>query len=309
MVTLLMEENYLKLYLEAIFAEKGSSINTIEAYKRDLKLFFSFLKDKKLQIKNVKEDTVKKFLESEKNKGKSENTISREVSSLKQFFKFLYEEKIIKTNPTFQIKKIKSSKILPKLLSYNDIEFLIKIAKEIGKNQYEKKLNVVLIETLYSTGLRVSELVSLRLTDVLGNPEMILVKGKGSVERLVPLSKNARDSINDWLLEREKKEINKKSKYLFPSKSKKGYLNREKVFVILKKIAKNTKIDPKMVSPHILRHSFATHMLANGADLRIIQTLLGHSDISTTEIYTHVMGDKLKDLVFNHHPLTKQDDK
>ena len=210
MVILLMEENYLKLYLEAIFAEKGSSINTIEAYKTDIEKFLLYIKNNKLNIKNVREDTIIKFLENEKNKGKSENTISRKVSSLKQFFKFLYEEKIIKTNPTFEIKKIKKTKKLPKLLSYNDIEFLIKTAKEIGKNQYEKRLNAVLIETLYSTGLRVSELVSLKLTDVLGDPEMILVKGKGSIERLVPLSKNARISINSWLLEREKKEIYKK---------------------------------------------------------------------------------------------------
>ena len=245
-----------------------------------------------------------RYLNIEIDIGKSENTISRKLSSLKQFFKFLYDEKIISSNPTLKIKKIRKNNNLPKLLTILEVEKLINTAKKFSKNEYEKRFNIAIIEILYSTGLRVSELVNLPLSDVIGNPEMILIRGKGSSERLVPLSENAKISINDWIKERNKK--NQKSRFLFPSKSKYGHINREKIFLALKKLANLANIDSKIVSPHTFRHSFATHMLANGADLRVIQTLLGHSDISTTEIYTHVVDEQLKKLVFNHHPLTKK---
>ena len=301
-----MSERYLKLYLEAISAEKNASVNTIKAYKRDINFFLNFIKEKKLSLNQIDDNSLKNFLILERENGMSENTILRKLSSLKQFFKFLYDEKVIKSNPTFKIKKIRKTKQLPKLLTIFEIEKLISSAKKYSKNEHEKKFNIAIIETLYSTGLRVSELVSLLLSDVIGNPEMILVKGKGSSERLVPISENAKISIKNWIIERKKRKKHEKSKFLFPSNSKKGHINREKIFLILKKLAYLSNINPKKVSPHTLRHSFATHMLSNGADLRVIQTLLGHSDISTTEIYTHVMDEQLKKLVFNNHPLTKK---
>ena len=153
--------------------------------------------------------------------------------------------------------------------------------------------------------MRATELVSLPLASVVGDPDMILIKGKGSKERLVPISSRARDVISNWLIVREQSLLASTSKFLFPAKTKNGHLNRETFFKMLKSASYLAGIEPSKVSPHVIRHAFATHLLANGADLRVIQTLLGHSDISTTEIYTHVIDEKLKDLVFKHHPLSQ----
>ena len=194
-------------------------------------------------------------------------------------------------------------------MSENEVENLLNTARTFGKNSYSKTMNAALFELLYSSGMRVSELISLPVSCMVGNPEMILIKGKGDYERLVPVSIQAQKAIKIWLIERVKKPENKLSNFLFPSKSKNGYLNREVFFKRVKQIAAECNLNPTQISPHTIRHAFASHLLANGADLRVIQTLLGHADISTTEIYTHVVDEKLKNLVFNHHPLSKKVDR
>ena len=183
---------------------------------------------------------------------------------------------------------------------------LLETARSYGKTHYSKAMNGALFELLYSTGMRVSELLSLPVSCMIGNPEMILIKGKGEYERLVPVSVRASQASKAWLTERNKIPKNKLSNFLFPSKSKQGFLNREIFFKLVKQISACSNLNPKQISPHVIRHAFASHLLANGADLRVIQTFLGHSDISTTEIYTHIMDEKLKSLVLDHHPLSKK---
>ena len=193
---------------------------------------------------------------------------------------------------------------LPNFLNEEEVARLLDYLNRNANNQRKLKF-LVMTELLYSTGMRVSELVSLPISSVSGDPGMILVKGKGGYERLVPLTYAAKLALKTWIKERKTLEINISSKYLFPSKSSQGYINRERIFKMLKDVATSANLDPKIISPHVFRHAFATHLLANGADLRVIQTLLGHSDISTTEIYTHIIEDQLIDLVSTHHPLSK----
>lgn len=293
-------------FLDAINSEKNSSKNTLLAYKNDLNKFQLFQKNNRIKVNNCSRADIENFLATEFRLGLSPGTRARRLSSIKQFYKFMFNEGLRNDNPADKIKSILIKRPIPKILSIDDIERLLTATKSFGKTKYARKMNLALFELLYSTGMRVTELVSLPLSAVLGNPEMVLIRGKGDYERLVPLSKTAKVALKAWLLERSTVAKNKHSKYLFPSKARQGHLNREVFFKLIKQIALTCNIDPQMISPHVIRHAFATHLLANGADLRIIQTLLGHSDISTTEIYTHVVDDQLKELVFNHHPLSKK---
>ena len=189
-------------------------------------------------------------------------------------------------------------------MGLEETENILIAAKSFGKTSYLRAMNHALLELLYSTGMRVTELVSLPVSTLSGNQEMILITGKGGYERLVPISKTARKAIQLWLKERNKHPKNKNSKFLFPSRSKQGHLNRELFFKRIKELAVKSGMESSKVSPHAIRHAFATHLLKNGADLRTIQTFLGHSDISTTQVYTHVVDESLKNLVFAHHPLS-----
>ncbi|MEL6678446.1 MAG: tyrosine-type recombinase/integrase, partial [Pseudomonadota bacterium] len=177
--------------------------------------------------------------------------------------------------------------------------------RRTGRTEADRLRNTCLLEVLYATGLRVSELVSLPVAAVRGDPQMILVRGKGGKDRMVPLSADARDALRAWLTVRDTAEeaAAVKSRFLFPSRSKEGHMTRVRFFTLVKEIAVQAGLSPGNISPHALRHAFATHLLANGADLRVIQTLLGHADIATTEIYTHVLEERLKDLVLTAHPL------
>ena len=296
-------------FLNAQFAEFKASENTIKAYKADLTEFNLYLSKKKKELTTVKKLDVESFLVELTHKGMAASTRARKLSAIKSFYNFLNQEMILSYNPTIQIKQPKLPQKLPKTLTEKDVENMLKISKTIGKTEAEKIRNHCLIELLYATGMRVSELISLPASILNNDTEMIYITGKGGKERLVPLSTEARKCLNKWQLEwnkeakKEKEKSGLKISYLFPSKSKNGHLTRIWFYKLIKKIALKANLNPLDVSPHTLRHAFATHLLANGADLRVIQTFLGHSDISSTEIYTHVLTQRLKNLVEKHHPL------
>ena len=294
-------------FLEAKYAEEGLSENSILAYSRDLEKL-SEKSDKPL-IDMTQQELEKYFVYLEK-LGHSQSTRARHLSSIKQFFKFCIDEGYLLTDPSSQLSGPKSPKPLPKTLTLEEVDALLEVATTHGKTKFEKARNRCLMELLYASGMRISELMSLPVASVRGKPQMILIKGKGSKERLVPLSPPAIGALDDWLKFRDDNEnlsIKKgfqKSNFLFPSNSTNGYLTRNWFFNKIKIWAVEAGVKSERVSPHTIRHAFATHLLSNGADLRVIQTLLGHSDISTTEIYTHIVNDKLKSTLDNHHPLS-----
>ena len=296
-------------FLETIYAERNASKNTLLAYKRDLVAFTNFLSKKNIDLYKTNRKDIENYIISLDNNGMSEATRARHLSTIKQIYRYGYEESIIKENPSTDIKGPKSKRKLPNNLSEEDINRLLASSSQIGRSPKDKRRNTCLMHLLYATGMRVSELVSLPVVAVRGNPEMILVKGKGGKERLVPLSSPAKMAIAAYLVDWNiKQETNKKkglivSKFLFPSQSKSGHLTRVRFYVFIKELCVHAGISPNKVSPHTLRHAFASHLLANGADLRIIQMLLGHADVATTEIYTHVLDEKIKSLVLKHHPL------
>ena len=296
-------------FLNAQFAEFKASKNTIIAYKTDLMEFNLYISKKEKKLTTLKKLDVENFLIELARKGMVASTRARKLSAIKSFYNFLNQEMVRTDNPTIQIKQPKLPRKLPRTLTELDVENMLKISKNIGKSESEKIRNHCLMELLYATGMRVSELISLPASITNKNTEMLYIIGKGGKERLVPLSAEAQKCLRKWRLEwnkeaeKEKKNSGLKISYLFPSKSKNGHLTRIWFYKLIKKIAIKANIDPINVSPHSLRHAFATHLLANGADLRVIQTFLGHSDISSTEIYTHVLTHRLKDLVEKHHPL------
>ncbi len=277
-------------------AERGASLNTIAAYRRDLNYLDEFLP---CDITKCQKPHLEKLLASFSG-DLSPRTIARKISTFRQFFNFLQEEGTRDDNPTAKIPLPKQPKPLPKFLSAAEIRQLLDSVAE--ENTVTAKRLYALIALLHATGLRVTELVTLKFTAVeqmikSGEP-LLQVKGKGNKERIVPVSSQALMALKGYLDSR-----NSKSDYLFPSGSKQGYVTRQNFAVSLKKAATKAGLDATKVSPHVLRHSFATHLLSGGADLRLIQQLLGHADISTTEIYTHIKPEKMKALVENHHPL------
>ena len=300
-------------FLEAKTVETDASENTIKSYNHDLIRYFDWISSCKVQIFDAELSHIELYLVNLKDRGLSIASRARHLSAIKQFYRFAVEEGWARANPALQISSAGRSKKLPQSVTIEIIERLLKAAGEEAKNKSFRSRNICLMTLLYATGMRVSEMMSLPLDAVKGSPNMVLVSGKGSKERLVPLSKLARSSIKIWIEERKilldaakTQNYTHNSKYLFPSNSKSGYLSRQWLFKKLKKWATLAGIDQNKVSPHVIRHAFATHLLANGADLRVIQTLLGHSDLGTTEIYTHVVDERLNDLVFNHHPLSNK---
>ena len=278
--------NYIDIFLEALSAEKGRSEKTLTSYASDLHLADDAING---GLMNATESDIQNYLSSLPDKASS---IARKASALRGFYKFLMLEKIIKTNPTTNLELPKRNRALPKFLTVDEIELLISSAGDI-RNSLRLR---AMIELLYASGLRVSELCELPVSGILGNK--LLIHGKGAKERLVPMHDAAIHALNKWMDARGDTD----SKYVFPSNAKSGHITRDGFFKILKKCAVLAGIDPNRVSPHVLRHSFASHLLAGGANLRAIQTMLGHEDISTTQIYTHVMPEKLKETVSNHHP-------
>lgn len=296
---------FLESFLEMLAAERGAAKNTLEAYRRDLSEHLRFLSHRKTGVETASPDDCRLYLQALSASGSKETTIARRLSALRQFYKFLYGEGIRSDDPTVTLDAPRRGRPLPKILSEDEVDELLATAKKSGG--IDGVRTVCLIELLYATGLRVSELVSLPLVSVLRDPEFLLVKGKGGRERLVPLSAMARDAIQAYLTKRDRFiPPEQESPFLFPSRGKDGHLSRQRMGQILKELALAAGIDPKKVSPHVLRHAFASHLLAHGADLRAVQQMLGHADISTTQIYTHILDERLKALVESAHPLARQ---
>ena len=296
-------------FLEAKYAEEGLSENSILAYSRDLE---KVSKNIGKPLLGVTQAELEKYIIYLQKLGLSRSTRARHLSSIKQFFKFCVEAGFSTTDPSSQLSGPKLPKPLPKTLTLEEVDALLKVAKTQGHTEFERARNKCLMEILYASGMRITELMSLPVAAARGRPKMILIKGKGSKERLVPLSTPAIEALDHWLkLRDEKEDLSlkeglKRSRFLFPSNSKNGYLTRNWFFNKIKSWAIEAGVKSESVSPHTIRHAFATHLLSNGADLRVIQTLLGHSDITTTEIYTHIVNDKLKSTLEEHHPLSNK---
>lgn len=301
--------NWIESFLETIHAERNASQNTLDAYRRDLINYVDFLNSQKRTLKQATRIDIENYLISLESDGLAQATRARRLSAIKQIYRYGFEERLITDDPSMQIRGPKTARKLPSHLSEHDVNALLEASIKTGRNPTDHRRSSCLMQILYATGMRVSELVSLPVAAVRGDPDMLLIKGKGGKERLVPLSAPAKMAIaaylSDWDASQTLAVANGKpeTKFLFPSRGKLGHLTRVRFYTLIKEICVIAGIDPTNVSPHTLRHAFATHLLANGADLRVIQMLLGHADVATTEIYTHVLDEKLKSLVFEHHPL------
>ena len=299
-----MSLHWISSFLEAQAAELGAAENTQLAYQSDLKDFLNFVEYQGSKFATADRSVIERYLVQCDALGMATATKARRLSVIKQLYRFAFDEDLRKDNPAAQIRGPKKDKRLPKSLSIEEVEKLLQVARINPKNKSDKIRLTCLMELLYATGMRVTELIGLPVAATRGNPKMILVRGKGGKERMVPLSPTARDSVLRWLSLRDKDKNNIKSSFLFPSRGKDGHLTRIWFFQQIKKLAVMAGLNPDKVTPHSLRHAFATHLLIGGADLRTIQTLLGHADIATTEIYTHIQEERLSELVLKHHPLT-----
>lgn len=306
--------HHIEAFLEMLSAERGAARNTLDAYERDLKDFAGFLSTRDRALDAATSRDIRDYLEGLTAQGLSASTAARRLSALRQFHGFLFAESIRKDDPCGSIEGPRRARPLPKTLTVEEVDALLAAARraEDGRTQeeavlaYKRARLVCLMEVLYATGLRVSELVGLPLTAVRGEERFLAVSGKGGRERLVPLSETAREAIDAYLPLRTVRLGDHVSPWLFPSRGRQGHLTRHRFAQLLKDLAISAGLDPTRVSPHTLRHAFASHLLANGADLRSVQQMLGHADISTTQIYTHVLDERLKELVQSHHPLAKK---
>ena len=301
----------IELFLDMIATERGASKNTIEAYRRDLDDYAGFLAAKGSGVTSASTDDVRAYLAALVKRGMAANSSARKLSAIRQLHRFLYAEGKRKDDPAAVLEGPRRGRALPKVLSIEEVTRLFEAARvtvEKAGGQRAEHLRalrlVCLLEALYATGLRVSELIALPATAARAEGGTITVRGKGGKERLVPLGQAAQKAMRDYrkrLLEAKSGE----TRWLFPSFGDSGHITRQHVARELKELASAAGIDPRKMSPHVLRHAFASHLLANGADLRVVQALLGHADVSTTQIYTHLLDDRLKSLVRDLHPLAE----
>ena len=301
---------WISTFLAAQAAEHNAARNTQLAYGRDLLAFATGLSARTTFATATRAD-VEAYLVACAAEGLSQATRARRLSAIRQMYRFAHDEGWRDDNPALRITGPGASKHLPQTLSEAEVTQILDAARTHGRTNRDHIRNTALLELLYATGMRVSELVELPIAAVRGDPQMILVKGKGDRERMVPLSTPARAAITAHLLERDRdddaarKSGKALNRHLFPGPGEEGHLTRQHFYLLIKAIAAKAGVDPTKVTPHTIRHAFATHLLAHGADLRVIQTLLGHADLATTEIYTHVLEDQLRDLVLTRHPLAK----
>jgi integrase/recombinase XerD len=306
------------LFLDMLAAEQGAGNNTLDAYRRDLTDFSEFLRSSGQDFAGAQTQALRDYLADLDTRGFKSSSVARRLSAMRHLFRFLLNERIRSDDPAAILSGPKRGRGLPKVLTISDVDRLLVHAKalttapETSAPQRLRALRLYcLLEVLYATGLRVSELVSLPRTAARRDARMIVVRGKGNKERLVPLNAPSRQAMADYLaaieaLKTEKKKNAANSKWLFPSSGESGHLTRQHFARDLKELAAAAGLTPRLISPHVLRHAFASHLLHNGADLRIVQTLLGHTDISTTQIYTHVVEERLKSLVRDLHPLAEK---
>ena len=301
----------IEAFLEMAAAERGLARNSLDAYRRDLACFAAHLAPSRVALEDAKPESIREFLAAQRRSGVAARTASRRLSCLRQFYRFLLTDGRREDDPTATVDSPALPRTLPGVLSEEEVESLLAAAcpqddtAEISSKREADGLRLrAMIELLYGSGLRVSELVSLPLHAVSAETRTLLVRGKGDKERLVPLGTPARRALEAYLAVRDRHlAAGAPSRWLFPSRSASGHLTRHRLAQMLKTLARSAGIEPVRVSPHALRHAFASHLLANGADLRAVQKMLGHADIATTEIYTHVLDERLRRLVEAGHPL------
>lgn len=305
---------FVEAFLEMMSVERGARPNTLAAYERDLRNYTDALARRGVRLCDAASDDIRHYLHGLNALDLARATLARRISAVRQLHRFLLAEGISAHNPSTIIDSPKPARHLPKVLSAGDVERLIAAARDHmqttrGPAQMKAARLYCLVELLYATGLRVSELVSLPAAAVAGDDRFVLVTGKGGRERLVPLSDPARKAIAGYLALRKKhspQSGDTVARWLFPSRGAQGHLTRQHFALELKALARHAGLPEKSVSPHVLRHAFASHLLAGGADLRAVQQMLGHADISTTQIYTHVLADRLRQIVETHHPLAEK---
>ncbi|MEN5277873.1 site-specific tyrosine recombinase XerD [Brucella sp. TWI432] len=296
-------------FLEMMSAERGAASNTLESYRRDLEAAADAMKTRGVNLAEARTDDIRNVLDGMSSEGFAATSQARRLSALRQFFRFLYAEGFRQDDPTSIIDAPKKQRPLPKIMSVENVGRLLDRAEREAKEATEPSERIkalrlhALLETLYATGLRVSELVGLPVSVARTDHRFLIVRGKGAKDRMVPLSQKAREALQAFLALRDSLPGYDDNPWLFPAFSESGHLARQVFGRELKNLAARAGLSSASVSPHVLRHAFASHLLQNGADLRTVQQLLGHADISTTQIYTHVLEERLHKLVTEHHPL------
>jgi len=305
-------KQYIENFIEMMAVERACSRNTQYAYSKDLYYFCKYLEGRKINFMGIDQEIIREYLKYINKNDIKNNTSARKLSSLRQFYKFLFQENILSHNPMNGIESPKISKNLPKIISVNFIMELIEHVKsEIDQNpsdlinKYRLQRFLSQIEILYSTGMRVSELLSIKLSHFNRSSSFLIVNGKGNKERIVPLTENAIREINQYIALLGNIYNLDNLVFLYPGLGGKSTMTRQYFAKQLKLHSRAAGLDPNQISPHVIRHAFASHMLSNGADLRAVQQMLGHSDISTTQIYTHILDEKLKATIKENHPLSK----
>ncbi len=295
----------LERFLEMLVVERGASPNTLDAYRRDLEDFGRFLHPRGARPETATAEDVRAWLADLGERGFAATTVARRLSALRHFYRFLFLEGERRDDPTSRIDRPRTRRPLPRLLSPEEVAALLVAAA--GRPGPEGVRLLALLELLYATGLRVSELVGLRCGALAPDLRSLRVVGKGGKERLVPIGGRARAALREWLAIRPERDARGRPiPWLFPSRGKSGHLTRQRALQLVKELAAECGLDPARLSPHVLRHAFATHLLEGGADLRAVQTLLGHADIATTQIYTHLQTERLAQVVTQHHPLARK---
>jgi len=292
-------DRHVEAFLEMLAAERGAAGNTLEAYRRDLDDVSCFAAARGVAIGDTDAVLLRRYMASLARTGLSARTAARRLSALRQFHRFLMHEGVRQDDPTALLDTPRLAKPLPKYLTEPEVEALLGTAAQ--REGLQGAIALAALEVLYATGMRVSELLSLRRTALAGGAAMLLIRGKGGKERMVPLSSAAKGAASALVAL-----TGKSSPWLFPGRDRRRPMTRQGFALLLKQVALAAGLDPTRVSPHVLRHSFASHLLARGADLRSLQTLLGHADIATTEIYTHVQAERLQRIVMEHHPLASR---
>ncbi|GBD43801.1 Tyrosine recombinase XerD [bacterium HR40] len=300
-----MSAHLVERFLEMLAVERGASPHTLDAYRRDLADLSAFLRRRDGRLETAQEDDLLAWLADLGERRLAAATVRRRLSAIRHFYRFLFLEGTRRDDPTARIDRPRAARALPRVLEEKEVEELIAAARRRPGAEGIRLL--ALLELLYATGGRVSEIVALPLSALSPELDAVRLAGKGGKERIVPIGGPAREALGRWLAVRAAgSRAQRGSRFLFPSRGRKGHLTRQRALQLLKELAVAAGIDPARVSPHVLRHAFATHLLAHGADLRAVQTLLGHADIATTEIYTHLEGDRLSRVMTSFHPLARE---
>jgi integrase/recombinase XerD len=296
---------WLESFLEMMAVERGAARHTLDAYQRDLADYARFLAGRALAVETADGAAVRAYLSALSKRGMATATVARRLSALRQLHRFVYLEGGRVDDPTQTVDGPRQQRPLPRLLDQTEIEALIEVARR-RPSPHGRRL-IALLELLYASGLRASELIGLPLSALASDRRFLIVRGKGGKERLVPLGRAAGSALKAYLAVRDAFVAGRPgSPYLFPSRARHGHLTRQRLAQLLRELAPEAGLDPARISPHVLRHAFASHLLAGGADLRAVQLMLGHADIATTQIYTHVQGDRLAAAVQAHHPLARR---